>query len=500
VNLARHALLALAFVTALSATASAQSFVIDPALGLDAPGRGSAGAPLRTIGYAARLAAPLGVGDFVLRPGRYESQSGEVFPIVLPPLCVVRRDPARDLEARAVEIATPLSLGTAFLLQSAQPIDARFERLEIRGGSYRAIQILPGAPKLASRVLVQRCTVGCSRGVATQVLQGAWLELAIEECAIASPEVGVLANVADQGSRLDLRIDRTRIEGALRGVQLDASNDGVIAANVRAALLRGCTNDAVRCTSTTNGAISSRCEHVLFAEVGMRTIGGSIAAFTDVVGNLGNAGRHTLVNCLFARNRGDVQATRGFGSFSFGANLVEQPNLVGLGGNLLGTALFASDGSGRLADGSPGLDLGRAADVTLARDLDDLPRLDPSSGAPDLGPFERHFGAVPPRMRDAAVAGRTTRIDFLVQGPAQTPCALLFGLPIATGFGPGLLHLQPPFVELGVAGVLDASGTQALALSFPDPGGLAGFVFGAQAIVLAPPYLGAHAAIVRLLR
>ncbi|MBL8899621.1 MAG: DUF1565 domain-containing protein [Planctomycetes bacterium] len=498
-NFARTLSLAFSLIAA-AAGARAQSWVIDPALGVDAPGRGSSAAPLRTMSYAARLAAVLGVGDFVLRPGRYDNASGEVFPIVLPPLCVVRRDPGSDLDPRPVEIATPLALTTAFLLQSALPIDARFERLEIRGGTYRAIQILPGAAKLMSRVLVQRCELGCSRGVATQVLQGAQLELVIEECAIASPEVGVLANVADPGSSLDLRIDRTRVEGAIRGLQLDASNNGAIDAAVRAAILRRCSTEAVRCSSATSGAISSRFEHVLFAEVGVRVIGGNLAAFQDAVGNLGIPGRHTLVNCLFVGNRGDVQATRGFGSFIFGANLVEQANLVGLGGNVLGTARFASDASGRLAEGSPGLDLGRAADVTLARDLDDLPRLDLSSGAPDVGPFERHFGAVPPRTRDAAIAGRIARIDFVVQGPAQTPCALLFGLPIPTGFGPGLLHLSPPFVELGVAGVLDASGTQSLTLSFPDPGGLAGFVFGAQAIVLAPPYLGAHAANVRLLR
>jgi hypothetical protein len=300
---------------------------------------------------------------------------------------------------------------------------------------------------------------------------------------------------------LQLAVDHSRLgPGGAVGVHLEASNDASIRAELRASILRGYGTSAIRCSSASSGAIETKLEHLLLAEVGSSVIGASVGALADSVGPGGLVPRHEIANSIFTRNRADVSSPRGFGQIRFGANLVEQSSLATLGGNLLGTPSFASDGSFRLADGSLGLDLGRAMDVSLAEDLDGLPRLHPASGPPDLGPFERHFGAVPPRTREAALGGRTTRVELAVQGPAATPCALLFGLPIATGFGPGLLHLSPPFVELGIAGVLDATGTRVLTLAFPNPGGLEGFVFGAQALVLAPPYLGAHAASLRLLR
>lgn len=480
---------------------TAQVWTIDPALGVDGPGRGSAQAPLKTIGYAARQAAALGTGAFLLRPGTYSNASGESFPIALPPLARVLRDPATRDDSAAVIIDTPLDLRTAFLIEGAMALDAVFEGLEIRGGELRGIQMLARGTKLTSALHVRDCRILNSRGIAVQANQGATVDVRVERCRLGGIDAALFCVASGSGSRLELELDHSRLgPGGAFGVYLEASNDAAIRAELRASILRGFGTSAIRSSSTSGGSIETRLEHLLLTEVGSSVIGGAVGALSDMVGSGGLVPRHAIANSIFTRNRADVSSPRGFGQIRFGANLVEQSSLATLGGNRLGTPSFASDDSFRLADGSLGLDLGAAAEVTLATDLDGLPRLAASSGAPDLGPFERHFGAVPPRTRDAAVGGRTTRLELAVQGPAATPCALLFGLPIATGFGPGLLHLNPPFVELGIAGVLDATGTRVLVLGFPNPGGLEGFVFGAQALLLAPPYLGAHAASIRLLR
>ena len=75
---------------------------------------------------------------------------------------------------------------------------------------------------------------------------------------------------------------------------------------------------------------------------GAGAIGASVAAIGDLVSASGVQPSHAIFNSIFTGNRADIASPRGFANFRFGANLVEQTTLGGLGGNVLGTCLLGS--------------------------------------------------------------------------------------------------------------------------------------------------------------
>src|SRR5690606_41541847 len=117
---------------------------------------------------------------------------------------------------------------------------------------------------------------------------------------------------------------------------------------------------------------------------------------------------------LFA---GDVVDLAELGrGYTFGVTLVQQPDLVALGRNKLGTARFvdAPNGDFHLTPDSLGVDAGDAGELTLFVDADGDPRAVPPCGPPDLGPDAVWLHAV--RVPEGLRCGRSATLA-LPAGP-----------------------------------------------------------------------------------
>ncbi len=127
---------------------SATVVYVNPASGTDATGAGTTSAPYRTIAYALRQATP---GTFVqLARGSYTQDSGEVFPLVVPPGVTLRGEesekgqtvaiigggtlisptfarqnatlqPSKDTEISGISVTNPNTRGTGIWVESVNP-------------------------------------------------------------------------------------------------------------------------------------------------------------------------------------------------------------------------------------------------------------------------------------------------------------------------------------------------------------------------------------------
>src|SRR5690606_27332857 len=207
-------------------------------------------------------------------------------------------------------------------------------------------------------------------------------------------------------------------------------------------------------------------------------------AIVDDVTASGIEPTHAIYGCVFAGNVVDV-AELGPG-YTFGVNLVQQPDLVALGRNKLGTARFvdAPNGDFHLTPDSPGVDAGDAGELTLFVDADGDPRAVPLCGPPDLGPDEVWLDAV--RVHEDLRVGRTA--TFVVTTEPGALFALLFGSE-ATGepFGPGVFHVGGVVIATTLAGIGDNRGVGSVAFPVPGEAALVGLETWWQAVVAHSP-------------
>lgn len=463
----------------------AQNIVyLDPALGVDAPGGGSAAQPLKTLTFASSQTT--GPTVFRLRAGTYGAASGESFPIALPPVCVVEADPARvPVGSEQVVIETALGLTSTFFLAPRAPADVTLRELVCSGGMFRAVRLDVLAGNTANLTL-EGCSLAQSRCVVVNAAAGARATVVMRDCRCNAVDAPVAATT-EPSARIDLGIERCILRAGLRaGIVLDASAGGAVQLLLRHSVVGLCDTRGIHALTDQGGSVVTRIEHCLLHEVGLRVVGGSPGAIVDTVGRSGQAPQHTVVNSLFHRNRSD--APNGTSpSYAWGNNLVSQASLIGLGGNQLATAQFVDEASGdwHLLPGSPGRDAGRAADRTSPVDFEG----DPYLGPPDLGPDEAQFAYLVAAPH--AALGRTLTLQPLVA--PQAPFAALLGTAATPTFGPGTLHLTGVVVDPGLVGFADTRGVGRLDLAVPNSRFLAGQILYWQTLSATPPWLGANA-------
>ncbi|MEZ5962830.1 MAG: DUF1565 domain-containing protein [Planctomycetota bacterium] len=470
-----------------AALCPAQSVVyVDPVVGIDQAGGGSSSAPLKTLTFAATRAG--GATTYRLRPGTYDQNSGETFPITFTAACVVEADPARvPPYSRAVTIDTPLALAATLFFAPAQGGTVVVRDIAFSGGMYRAVRMdAPAA--VASALFVERCKIVQSRCIVLNVAAGGTAAASVLDCELQGLDAPIIV-AAQNGAQAALLLDRSVVRNGLRDdVLLDASGGGSIHAHLRASRIGDASLHAVYAVTDGGGSVTTRIEHCLLHDIGTRTIGGNVGAINDLVGARGLPPTHVVVNCIFDNNRADApNGTNGL--YAWGNNLVTQANLAGFGGNVVGTASFvdALHDDYHLVLGSAGMDAGRPADRTAPADLDGDPYLD---ALPDLGPDEVHFAYVA-APRQAALGGALVLRPLVAP---NAPFVLLVGSDRVPGsFGPGVFHLAGAIADPGLVGVCDPRGVGQTALRVPNVAALHLRSVYWQAGTTLPPVFGSNA-------
>jgi len=478
---------AASLLVAFAAAATAQTVLyVDARSGVDRPGGGTPNAPLKTLTFAASQAT--GPTTFRLRPGTYDQAGGEAFPIAFTDSCTIEADPAQvPPRAGVVEVASSLALTTTLAFDLARGGTVVVKDLVFSGGMFRALR-MDVAPATRASLVVQRCRISQSRCVVMNVAAGGAGTLAIDDTDLSGPDTPITV-AAGAGSVANLIVDRSVVLGGLRaGLYLDASAGGGIAARLRASRVGGAQTRGIAALTDLGGFVSTRIEHCLLHDVGSRTIGGTVGAIMDIVGGTGLPPQHTVVNSILHHNRSDAPGGTGVG-YAWGANLVSQGSLVGVGGNLAGTATFADEGRSdyHLAPTSAGIDGGLAADRTGPADLDGDPYLD---AQPDLGPDEVHFAYVAGNR--VATLGSQYTLRPLV-APNAAFAVLLASDRVPGSFGPGTFHLAGVVVDPGLTGLCDARGVGQATLAVPGSAALHLRTVHWQAGTPLAPILGANA-------
>lgn len=460
---------------------------VDPVHGVDQPGGGSAAAPLKTLTFA--VAQSPGQTTFRLRPGTYDQSSGESFPITFTSSCVIEGDPARvPPYSGAVSVVAPMALTTSLAFNLAQTGTVVVRDLSFSGGMFRALQTTVTSLTTVSLV-VHRCQISQSRCVVMNVATAALGTLAIVDCELSGPDTPVIVAVGAPDSRATVLIDRSVVRNGLRaGVYLDASLGGSIDAFLRASRVGDASLRGVHAVTDLGGLVTTTIEHCLLHDVGTRSIGANVGAIVDFTGASGLQPQHKILNSILHHNRADAPGGAGPG-YTWGTNLVSQANLVGLGGNLAGTATFvdAVRNEFHLTPSSAGIDAGNPADQSGSADLDGDPYLD---ARPDLGPDEVHFAYV--GANRVAPLGAATILRSLV-APNAPFVLLLASDRVAGSFGPGLFHLAGIVVDAGFAGVCDARGAGLVTVVVPNNRSLHLRTLYWQAGTLVSPVFGANA-------
>ncbi len=469
----------------LTGALTAQVVYVDPVRGVDQAGGGGANAPFKTMTYAAT--ATVGPSPvFRLRPGTYDTASGEVFPIVLPDPCTVEGDPARvEPGEKTVRFQTTLTLGSTFEVRGGAAAGGTvFRDLFLGGGAFRGIQFFGGTQ--TTTLTLERVGISQSRSLVVNASPA--LGLLLRDCALNGPDTALTVNTL--GGLVLAAIDRCTLTGGTRaGLFVDASTGGEFRPVVTNSRLSGQLRAVMQ--QVGNGArIVTRFEHCLFHDVGRGAIGNptNVGALVDVDVGGGLPIQHVVVNSIFHANRNDAPQGTG-ANYAWGNNLVTQQNLVGLGGNVAGVPSFVDTGRSdwRLVAGSPGVDQGTPADTTTARDLGDSPRV---AGLPDLGPFE---------FWDLLVESpQEARVGALWSLYALTTTATPFALVLASShvpasFGAGGIHVAGVIVDSGVRATTLANGTGRVAFTVPNDPFLVGVTVYWQGVFATPPYLGANA-------
>jgi hypothetical protein len=459
---------------------------VDPVAGVDVVGGGAPNAPLKTMTFA--TAQAVGPTVFRLRAGRYETASGETFPINLPAVCIVEADPATvPAGSGLVTFATTLGTTSTLLVSTPLSVTIGLRELNFTGGMFRAVQ-LNTQQGTTAQLLLSRCTIAQSRCVVVNAVAQSTVNVQLLGCRCSGPDTPIILAAA-AGSAIDATLEQSLVLGGLAaGILLDASGGGSVRLALRASRVGDAQLRALHALTDLGGSVTTDIEHCLIHDVGTRSTGAAVGAIVDRIGAGGGTPRHRVVNSILHGNRADAPlgATA---AYTWGANFVSQTSLAGVGGNVVATATFVNETGNdfHLAPTSSARDAGRASDRTVFGDLDGDPYLD---AMPDLGPDEVHFCYV----EAAAIARLGAPFVLRPLIAPQAPFGLLLaGATFPGSFGPGLLHLSGTVVDAGLYGTCNTQGVGQLELLVPANPWLHGRAVFWQAVTLAPPLLGANA-------
>jgi hypothetical protein len=468
------------------------SIWIDPTYGRNQPSAGSSAMPFRTLTYAvSQLPAGIAV-TFHLRPGSYGPASGEVYPVMLPPLCHLMPDRTmtRPDDGAVSFAASATGQPTLSLDARIGPAAVVLEGLEFDPGPAAAFVVSANGATAHVTIVLTHCSIGSAAGLAAAATQQAFLDLQVTDCELRCAARPLEVRTATGAIAL-LQLDRSVFEAGEPDGLLLSADTGLVTAALRACRVRGAARRGIHALTERSGVVATRIEACLLHDIGIGQSGNDVGAVVDSPGPTGTTPAHVIVNSLFDNNAADV-ANPTSGGYTFGINLVQQSSLAGLGANRLGQATFVDPATEdfRLAPASIGIDAGNSADATLFTDLDGDPRMTLTSVNPDLGADEYYdhycYATAPPRLGRQLVL-RTTTLPVVP-----------FGMVAATdrvrgSFGAGLVHLAGTLVPTAQIGTTSARGIGEMILTMPGDPALLGIEVWWQVVVATPPWLGANA-------
>jgi hypothetical protein len=423
---------------------------VDPAAGVDAPGRGSKLEPLRTLSFALWLAGERGPRATVrLAPGEYAAP-GEAFPVRVPASLVraeILAEPGAELAGDGGEPLLVLSgspsaesvevlvsglrfrgglAGACLDLEPGVSVDAVFERCVFEDPAGKGLEVFVALAANAD-VRVHRSTFrGGFGGIAFEPADSTHSLLHVEECAFES--IGAYGPGDVLGGGIEIHVDRStvatarilrnRFLGGGAALQLttaerqpdapleSGSLDLVFAGN----LVRGVQPGAPGASAPVRNAIyaSLHRHHDLDLAVVSNTFSGIAGRvlFHDNLDELSSGGSpppwvlaNNIAWGIGADLEVDAENLPGFPwDWEVRSNILEKSLLAreGIDGNLNADPLFAGPGEERLAEGSPARDRGDAAfSMFTDIDLDGLCRRADAECPPpggvhriDIGAFE----------------------------------------------------------------------------------------------------------------
>jgi len=470
----------LAFVLGAGAGLSAQVLYVDPVGGQDTSLGGGPTNPLKTITFAVtRYAGKPSTLDLRLLPGQYDPASGESFPIVLPPRAAVKGVKPGSVNVKK----TSMQLTTVFSATDAE--DLRFEDLQI-GSPDRGVQCTNNPGKNLTLALV-RVRMGNSRDLAVNV-NGSIAAVTLVGCDLGGGDTGVRANVQGGGTA-NLTIDRSIIRKVWHGVSLNATGQGsTIASVIRNTLFNAPGVNGVLSQANQGGQITSWIEGAVFYKCGGATIPNRGKGLNDVWDSQSTPPRHGVANSAFFQNGTDMPAYAP-ANYLLKKNLVQDANLVGIGGNITGDPRFldASRDDFRLKHDSPCRDRGDNAAVTAAVDFDGDPRIDPGAlggkAIVDIGAHE-YYPFLLTATPEPARLGFMLRVRFVGPPGALAFLGLGSGVDPAAPFGNRFRLLG--FQNATIVGPVGNDHTLPLAFPVPQQPTLVGLVLYWQAAFAHP--------------
>ena len=473
----------LVLVLAAPLAAEETFYYVDSVNGVDVATGGSIEQPWKSITYA--LSQPLDtLARINLFPGEYNSTTGEVFPIDVPPQTSL----VGVVECGARIVSSPGLLAPA-LRWNVGCCDGGYSILSNVAvtSDDTAVRVIVGADATFGFEMTGVRILGLN-GVRFDVNPGARLDATVNDTTMDVGFVPVFA-VASPGSasfdtHIDLDINRSQLEWvqSFSGVEAYAFGPGSsVTVGGNSSILAGGFAAGVHLHAADGGLASASVEHFVFTDL---REGGVLATATGG----SPAPTFFIQNSIFWDNfaQQDLQQYDP-ATYTLVTNLFEDPALVGIGASIAGPPDFIGPGTSdwRILPSSPARDAGTTSPDFDAVDFDGDPRMviHGGDGVPDIGVdefFDRYvYFATLPSIGQSA--------NLRVLGiPGDSFAVFLGPISYFPGFGSGLQLQSVYFPTPLLQGTITASGLSEGPVPVPFDPALLGFPFMAQAV-----YIGA---------
>lgn len=476
--------LALLFAAALG---HAQTVVyVNPVTGTDLPNFGTQAFPVKTITFAATqtVTPPLVIK---LEPGVYDQASGEQYPINLP--ADVEISGTSPCGAKLVHPLDPMAPipNAVFRIFNAPGTGISVVFRDFRYNTpHRGLQIQAAAESPVSLVFDNvRGTTW--RFLILEALKNVTGTVVVNDCTLTVVEHGLLLRQF-AGSSLQVSVTDSSLKGSIGGqIYIDANGPGtsttLFAANT---VFRG-AKAAIASYLQGDATVNTLIENCVFTDCGMWVIPPSDFAGAIIDSALFHNPEpvHVIRNSVFTGSvyQNDMPQWDS-AYYTLENNLVSQPNLIGVGGNVTGDPLFvdADNGDFHLLPASPARDAGNGT-AALPFDADGDPRLDPS-GLSDLGVDEFYPRYV--YFRPLPNPGNDARLRILGEADAAYlifAAAAVNGAPFDSGVQLAGLYVPQPIAT----GTVPASGLAEETFAIPKNPAFSGLTLAVQAAYFEGP-------------
>jgi hypothetical protein len=313
----------------------------------------------------------------------------------------------------------------------------------------------------------------------------------LDGCDLGGISNGVLLRALN-GNTIDFEMNDTLIHSVFQGLDARAEGPGsFVNLNIRGSVFSALGFEGMVVKASGTGTITSRCENCVFHAAGCGIYPPAGQAIHDIRSGGSPAPKHTIANCAFFGNVKDLPNYQP-ANYTLVTNLVQDPGLVGIGGNITGDPLFVNTlkRDFHVDPSSPVVDAGTNSEVTCSHDMDGDPRIgDPflsGTGKVDIGVDELYAAHMYAHPNPATLE---EGVSFRFMGPAGSGAFLMIGLTgnpnftFGKGFGLGSLIAFPLFLGI-VGGTAPGTGTLEAPLTVPKIPDLIGLELLEQAVYL----------------